>query len=811
MRISFNWLRKYIDLKDSPDKVAVALTSLGLEVESIEYLGKQYDGFFIGEVIEVQKHPNADRLSVCNVRIKAEGDPLQIVCGAPNVAKGQKVIVGTAGAIVPRNQHDPKAQPLKLSKTKIRNVESNGMICSEYELGLGEDKDGIKVLPNDSAVGLSLADYLGLDDIAMEIGITPNRPDCLSHIGIARDLSAYYNIGIRLPEANLKENKNVQVQSLASVTVENTNACPRYSARIVKNVTVRESPEWLKKVLTAAGLRPINNIVDITNFVMLEYGQPLHAFDYDRIARHQIIVKNSAPKEKFITLDGRTHELTGNELMICDGERPVAIAGVMGGMNSEISPATTTVLLESAYFDPVSVRRTAKKLAISSDASYRFERGTDPNISVTASERAAVLIAEVAGGDIVSGVIDVYPNPIDEKEIVLRPERVNTILGTSLSGNRMRELLERIGITLSESATGHFLCNVPTYRPDIEQEIDLIEEIARLYGYDNIPNVSSGEVVFSEASSVERMNSEIAGWLQANGFNEIVTNSLIDASSASAFSSETIKVRNPLSVELEVLRPHLLPTFLQAVAFNYNHGASQIRFFEIGSTFESTNDTKKKMYVDGIREYRKIGIVISGYAGEVAWYEKQREFDIFDLKGIVQSLLSSIGLDNIHLIYYDASSSLTEQTIGIEINGTYAGFLGRCPEKIRRKYKIEREVFMAELDIDVLAVHREKKKFTEFSKFPTVVRDVAFIVKKDLRISAIEETIRKSGGALVTKVTLFDIFEGKSIGEGNKSVAFSLCVNSFEKTLTDSEIDEIVTRIVTAMSSTHGATLRSIQ
>ena len=811
MRISFNWLRKYIDLKDSPENVAVALTSLGLEVESIEYLGKQYDGFYIGEVVDVHKHPNADRLSVCNVRLEPDGEPIQIVCGAPNVAKGQKVIVGTPGAIVSRNQHDPKAQPLKLSKTKIRNVESNGMICSEYELGIGEDKDGIKVLPDRSTVGLPLAEYLGLDDVAMEIGITPNRPDCLSHIGIARDLSAYFNVGIRFPDGELKENKQDQIQSLASVIVENTSACPRYSARMIKNISVSESPEWLKKALTAAGQRPINNIVDITNFVMLEYGQPLHAFDFDRIARHQIIVKNSVPKEKFVTLDGRTHELTGNELMICDGERSVAIAGVMGGMNSEIDQSTKTVLLESAYFDPVSVRRTAKKLGISSDASYRFERGTDPNIVVTASQRAAQLIAELAGGDIVSGVIDIYPKPIDENEISLRPKRVNDILGTSVSDIRMRELLELIGVTVTKSGTEFFVCKVPTYRPDIVQEIDLIEEIARLYGYDNIPNISSGEVVFSESSAVERLNGEIAGWLQANGFNEIVTNSLIDASSASIFSSDTIKVRNPLSVDLEVLRPHLLPTFLQAVAFNFNHGASQIRFFEIGSTFESTNDSRKKTYIDGIQEFRKMGIVISGFANELAWHEKQREFDIFDLKGTVQSLLGSIGLDNIHLIYYDASSSLTEQTIGIEINGTYAGFLGRCPEKIRRKYKIEREVFIAELDIDLLAVHQGKKKFSEFSKFPTVVRDVAFIVKKDLHISDIEETIRKAGGALVTKVTLFDIFEGKSIGEGKKSVAFSLCVNSFEKTLTDSEIDDIVTRIVTAMSAAHGATLRSIQ
>lgn len=811
MRISFNWLRKYIDLKDSPEKIAAALTSLGLEVESIEYLGKQYDGFVIGEVSEVQKHPNADRLSVCMVKLQASGEPVQIVCGAPNVAQGQKVIVGKPGAVVPRNQHDPTAGPFALTKAKIRNVESNGMICSEYELGMGEDKNGIKVLPDSAEVGMPLAEYLGVNDVAMEIGITPNRPDCLSHIGIARDLAAYYATALRSPDISLTENSKEKIHTLASVTVENTDACPRYSARMIQNITVKESPEWLKLSLKSAGLRPVNNVVDVTNFVMMEYGQPLHAFDYDRIARHRIIVKNAEPKSKFVTLDGRTHELTGNELMICDGEKAVAIAGVMGGMNSEIDSSTKNVLLESAYFDPVSVRRTAKKLGIASDASYRFERGTDPNIVDTASRRAAALIAELCGGEIVSGVIDAYPKPFEPKTISLRPERVNSILGTALTEKRMTELLERIGVASKQLPNGPFACTIPTFRPDIEQEIDLIEEIARLFGYDNIPNVSSGEVVFSETSDIERMNNDVSAWLQSNGFNEIVTNSLMDAAGAALFSPSIITVQNPLSADLEVLRPHLLPTFLNTIAFNYNHGASSMRFFEIGSTFESANDRTKKTYVDGIREFRKIGIAVSGYANGISWYEKQREFDIFDLKGIVLSLLKGIGLDNIHLIYYDASSSLTEQTIGIEIHGTYAGFLGRCSEKIRKKYKIENDVFFAELDGDVLAVHREKKKFVAFSKFPTVVRDVAFIVKKDLRISDIEETIRKSGGVLVTSVTLFDIFEGKAVGEGNKSVAFSLCVNSNEKTLTDEEIDGIIVRIVNEMSAAHGATLRTIQ
>jgi phenylalanyl-tRNA synthetase beta chain len=811
MRISFNWLQNYIDIKDSPDKIANVLTGLGLEVESVEYLGRQFDGFVIGEVVEVRKHPNADRLSVCDVVLEHGKEPLQIVCGAPNVAKGQKVIVGTPGAVVPKNQHDPEAKPLQLKKTKIRDVESSGMICSEYELGLGKDKSGIKVLDDASQIGISLSDYLGLNDIAMEIGITPNRPDCLCHIGIARDLAAVFNTEVKYPPVTVKESEKENVHTLASVTVENTTACPRYSARIIKNITVKESPEWLKKFLTAAGHRPVNNIVDVTNFVMLEYGQPLHAFDYDLLSARRIVVKNSSPKEKFTTLDGKTHELSGTELMICDGERSVAIAGVMGGVNSEISNNTATVLLECAYFEPAGVRRTAKRLGISTEASYRFERGTDPNIVDTASRRAASLIADLSGGEVVTGVLDVYPDPIQEKNITLRVGRVNDVLGTAVPALRVCALLESIGITVKDSGNDSFSCRVPTFRPDIEQEIDLIEEVARLYGYDNIPNVSSGEVIFTESSVVERLNTDIAMWLQSNGFQEIVTNSLIDKATTSLFSNETISVRNPLSVELEVLRPHLVPTFLQTVAFNFNHGASGARFFEIGSTFERTKDPSVKTYVDGIREFHKLGLVLSGFVNDVVWYEKQREFDIFDMKGIVLSLMSGIGLDNIHLIYYDASSSLTEQTIGIEINGSYAGFLGRCSGNMLKKFRIEKNVFVAELDINVLAESKSKKQFTEFSKFPTVVRDVAFVVERDLRIGEIEATIRNAGGSLVTKVTLFDVFEGKSFGEGKKSVAFSLCVNSFEKTLTDTEIDGIVTKIVKAMSAAHGATLRSIE
>jgi len=808
MRISFKWLQNYIELKHPPEEIAQILTRIGLEVESIEYLGRKYDGFVVGEVLSVQKHPNADRLTVCKVRISKDGEPQQVVCGAPNVAAGQKVVVGLPGAVVPKNQHDPNGNPFTLTKAKIRGIESSGMICSEYELGIGDDKEGIAVLDAATEVGIPLAQYLKLDDVVFEIGVTPNRPDCLSHIGIARDLAAVYGTAVKFPTIVLREKNGTDIKKVAAVEVENTEDCPRYVARLIQQVTVKESPEWLKQYLTSAGLRPINNIVDVTNFVMLEYGQPLHAFDYDRLSQHKIVVKNATPNEKFTTLDGKEHELNGTELMICDGERSVAIGGVMGGMNSEISNSTKNVLLEAAYFSPVSIRRTAKRLGISTDASYRFERGTDPNIVDEASKRAASLIAELSGGEIILGCIDIYPKLIEPKKITLRLQRVSHILGAEISIDKIQALLNAIGIT-TQLHDNTFICTVPTYRPDIEQEIDLLEEIARLHGYDNIPNQTTGEVVFSEPSKRERRIEEIRSWCESIGLHEVVTNSLMDASTAHMYSTSLIKVKNPLSVELEVMRPMLMPTMLEAVAYNYNHGASSIRFYEIGSAFVS-QESSKNTYIKGISEYSKLGITLSGIAQPAAWYQKERYFDIFDLKGLVQSLLQKLGLDNIHLIYYDASSSLTERTIGIEINGTYAGFLGECSEKILREKKIEAKVFYAELDIDVLLSVEKRAVFREYSKFPTVKRDIAFIVDKKIPVGDIESTIRKAGTSLVTSVTLFDIFEGASIGEGKKSIAFSVTINSLEKTLTDAEIDTVVEAIISSVTSTHGATHRSI-
>jgi phenylalanyl-tRNA synthetase beta chain len=811
MRISYKWLQQYIDLNASIDEVAQKLTELGLEVEAVDVQGKNLDGFVVGEVLSVDKHPKADRLQVCTVLVAKNESPLQVVCGAPNVAIGQKVIVGLSGATVPHNQHDPGGKPFVLSKATIRGVESNGMICSAKELGIGQDGSGIMVLDNNASVGTRAAEYFGMTDTAMEIGITPNRPDCLSHIGIARDLAAVYGLPLKQPVTALTENPSLTVSSLTSVRVDNPVDCPRYTARVIRNITVKESPSWLKQLLTTAGLRPINNVVDITNYVMLEYGQPLHAFDFDNLEGRRIVVKNAAQGEKFKTLDGKEHTLVGDELMICDDTRSIAIGGVMGGLNSEISQSTTTVLLESAYFSPTSVRRTAKRLGISTDASYRFERGIDPNSTLNASERAAALISKLAGGEVAGGAIDIYPSKILEKEITVRCSRVNDLLGTELAHDKIQKLLSSIGINTSQGPLdGSLQCVIPTFRPDIEQEIDLVEEVARLYGYDNIVNRTSGEVMFSKPDAAESRVSGIRRWLESNSFNEVLTNSLLDSATATMFSDRIVSVKNPLSSELESLRPSMLSTMLQTVAHNYNHGAERLRIFEIGSTFAVTEDMSGNRPVPGYAERNNLGICLSGNADELSWHKKQRKVDIFDLKGAVLSLLRAVGLDNSDLIYYNAPSSLTEMTLGIEINGTYVGFLGRCRQDLLKQYKIDQDVYFAELDIDALVRFDTAKQFKEYSRFPTVKRDIAFVLKKEIAVGEIEKEIRRSGGAIVNSVTLFDLFEGASLGEHNKSVAFSLSLNSSEKTLTDAEIEAVMNSVIGSVTKKFEATLRSL-
>ena len=814
MRISFQWLSKYVKLKISPNELAEKLTSVGLEVEGIERLGGQFDNFVVGEIVSVRKHTNADKLSVCRVNIGMKNetsveDVLKIVCGAPNVAAGQKVAVGLVGAVVPKNQHDPAGKPFTLSNVKIRGEESFGMICSEYELGIGEDAKGILVLDPSAKVGVPLAKHFGLDDVVFEIGITPNRPDCLSHIGIAREAAAVLKRKVDLPRTRIRENKE-HIAKEFSVEVHTPEGCPRYSARLVSDIVVAPSPQWLQTSLRSVGLRPINNVVDITNFVMYEFGQPLHAFDGDLIHKKKIIVRNASEGDKFVTLDGIERSLTSSTLMIWDADRPIAIAGVMGGMNSEISGTTTSVFIESAFFNPSSVRKTAKRLGILSDAAFRFERGTDPNKTVDAVDRAASMLAEIAGGQVHRGVIDVYPRKIKERLIRVRTERVNKLLGTDISSAAMKKMLAPIGITMRPKPKGMMLCTVPTFRPDIEQEIDIVEEIARLHGYTKIEDKMVSNIDFSHRSSHADGSGKLRNALCGLGFNEVVTNSLLDESLVKPFSPNVVKIKNPISKDLSALRPSTVFSMLQAVFHNTNYGNSDLKLFEIGRTYEKVRQEDPEVFIHGYKEHRVISVCLTGKKDAVSWDSSSRFVDIYDLKGVVQVLLDKILLDKFQFIYYDSHSALTEETIVVEKDGTYVGFLGKVKADLLKKFSVESDVYVSELSVSELV--QDQKKFRTYvppTKFPSVRRDLAFIVARDVLFEAIERQVMMDGGHLLKDVTLFDIFEGKPLPEGKKSFAISVELNSAEKTLTEEEATTVIDRVVKGVSEAFNAELRS--
>lgn len=811
MRISLQWLRTYVEPDATPEEIARRLTSAGLEVESIEHLGRQFDKFVVGAVDSVIKHPKADKLSLCDVRI-SETETIRIVCGAPNVRAGQKVPVALVGALIPSNMHDPEGKPFVIGAAKIRGEQSHGMICAESELGLSDNASGIMVLVADARVGQGLAEYLGIDDVAFEIGVTPNRPDCLGHIGIAREVAAAFDCSLTLPVSVIAEKMDDPVSAAATVRIENGVDCPRYAARVIRNVSNGPSPAWMQARLGVAGIRPINAIVDVTNFVMLEYNQPLHAFDYDRLAHHTIIVKSAAQNGKFVTLDKKERTLPDNALMICDAERAVAVAGVMGGENSEISNTTTSVLLESAYFNPVSIRKTSKYLGLSTDASYRFERGIDPSATVDALNRAASLIADIAGGTICAGAIDVYPMPIEQRVVHVRYERVNNILGTHIATEDMSRYVASVGIGVAESGTREIVCTIPTFRPDIEQEIDIVEEIARLHGFSNIDDTMVSEINFSNKRVSTSVADLVRVWLADNGFNEIVSNSLLDEAMASMFSDALVRLMNPISREQSVMRPNLLVSLLQTVIHNINYGTDSLRVFEVGRGFTLAAPGDVAGPIAGFCEKELIGICLTGNIAPQCWTTPERAVDIFDMKGIVSSLLHKISIDKQSFISYDAQDGLTEQRIAVEINGVYAGYLGRVHSDICKKLKIDKSVFVAELSLKELeSGTRTFRQYIPVLKYPIVARDCAFIVERDVPSAVIEKTIRSSAGRLLRSVELFDVFEGASVGDGKRSVAYALRFASTERTLTDVEIEHEMKSIIGAVIKNHRAVLRAVE
>ncbi len=799
MKISLNWLRDFVDFELSAEELAHGLTMLGLEVEGIEYPGRDLDKVVVGRLLSVEPHPDADRLSYCAVDTGAE--KLDIVCGAKNISVGDMVPVALVGAKLPNG--------LKIKQSKIRGLVSNGMLCSAKELELDEDADGIYLLPGAAPLGAKLSEYLHLEDVVLDIGLTPNRGDCLSILGIAREVAALCRTTLKMPEIDFSEGGQ-EVGASARVEIEAPELCPRYAARVIKGVTIRESPLWLRARLRAVGLRPINNVVDVTNYVLWELGHPLHAFDYDQLAGHKIVVKRARDQEKFTTLDGVERELDPDDLVICDGEKAVALAGVMGGENSEVSEKTANILLESAFFKPQSVHRTSKKLGLESEASHRFARGADIEGLIIALERAAQLISQLAGGEIARGRLDVYPGKSEPLIVTLRPTRVNKILGAAIEKSAIEGFLRQLSFRI-EPDGDNFRVRIPAHRHDLTREIDLIEEIARLYGYDNIPSELMGNQVLTNENRAYKTKRRLKDIVLHFGLDEIVTYSFIDPDSvtklnlpANHVTRKMVQLANPLTEKQAVLRTSLVPGILATLCHNEFQQNRQGKIFELGKVFRPRGNGKlpsEPVFLAG---------ALSGKREVDASYSDSGKVDFFDLKAIIITLADSLdipapdfsvaGVDS----YYHPGMSAV-----VLVEGKKVGQLGALHPVVQENFQLTEDVYLFELNLDLLlGCSAAPKKYRSFARYPAVNRDLALVVAEEKSVGEITDIVWQSGGKHLEKVELFDVYRGQPIPQGHKSLAFSFSFRSREGTLTDLEVNDRYQRIVEKLTKLTGAEVR---
>ncbi len=802
MYLSINWLKELVDFDYNIKELDNVLTMMGIEVEEIIDFSKKYENFITAKVLEAEKHPDADKLTICKVDTGTE--QLSVICGAPNVAKGQSVILGLPGAIVPSNN-------LKLEKRKVRGVNSEGMICSQAELEVGTDASGIWVLPAEIKPGIPLSDYLKLNDIILNLSLTPNKSDCNSHLGIAREISAVTGNPVKIKKVNIKETDN-DINNSIKVIIEDAEKCPRYSCRIIRDVKVQESPDWLKSKLTMLGLRPRNVVVDVTNYVLMELGQPLHAFDLNKITGNKIICKTAKNGEKFITLDSKGRILDDEMLMICDAEKSIAIGGVMGGENSEIDDNTTDVLLESAFFNPSSIRRTAKKLQIQSDASYRFERGVDINNIIFALNRAAQMIADLSGGMIDKGYIDVYPQPKEQLQLKLRFQRAKDIIGQNISNEKIIDILQRLNFEIITADDNECLVKVPFYRVDVSLEIDLIEEIARLYNYDNIePNfsvsVSLDTSAIPEKLAVPKLRSKISNYFVNRGFNEIITQNMLDPTNAKIFEDDLIEISNPLGEELSIMRPSIVPAMLKTIEKNLRLSSQSLKFFEIGKTFHKLN--LPKSFIENIFEKQELIVAIAGQNAPLQWGLNFRDFDFYDIKGICQEFFDFFGYNYKFIENKNPQPIFNSNSLTISINNQNIGSFGEVSEKLLKKFDVSKKVFILNIDLSMLYdIEPEDKKYQKVSPYPSVNWDLAFLVDKNLPSKNIYNEILQNGGKYLKSLEIFDVFEGKSLDENIKSIAFNLNFSSMEKTLSDDEIEPVINKIISKVEQKFNAKLR---
>ncbi len=802
MLVSLKWLKDYIDLETAPEELADRLTMAGLEVDEIQTLAPKFSGVVVAKILSVRPHPNADKLSLCDVTDGAQTYP--IVCGAKNIHAGDIVALAKTGAVIPGGY--------TIKSTTLRGEKSEGMLCSEAELEIGDDASGILQMPADMALGRPLQEALDLGDTVLDIGITPNRSDCLSMIGIAREAAALTGKKMKMPDVKVRESAQ-DVSLLSSVTIEDADLCPRYTARLIQNVTIGGTPVWMKTRLEAAGLRAINNVVDVTNFVMLEMGQPLHAFDFRFLEEGRIVVRKSKPGEEFISLDEKSRLLPENTLLICDGKKPVAIAGIMGGLNSEVKEDTRTILLESAYFNPASIRRSSRRLGMPTDAAFRFERGIDPEGVVRALDRAAQLIAELSGGEVCRNYLDEYPAKIKAVEnIPLRMDRVRQVIGARVPAREAVRILKSIGMALRREGKGAYRVTPPSFRVDIEREIDLIEEIARLYGYDRVPSTLPS-VSVSEAETVPRLALEerIRQLMTGAGYSEIINYSFSSPDSAEALGLSPederrrfVVIKNPLTEDQSIMRTTLAYGLLETLKKNLHNASFNLKLFEIGRTFFKRHDGELP------EEKNILAALAAGKAADDLWGSKV-SVDFYDLKGSLENIFQDLKLDSCRCRTETSEPFLHPgQSCGVYIGDVRVGFLGKAHPEVLKKMDIRSDAYLFEINLDLLGKQTGRRiRYRELSKFPAVQRDVAFVVPESMESEKMLEIVLSQHEDLLENVSIFDIYSGKGLEERTKSLGLRFSYRALDRTLTDAEINSIHNRIVQNTVQQTGAKIRA--
>ena len=821
MNISYNWLKRYLDIDLPAEEVAGILTDIGLEVEGLEKIetvkgGLQ--GVVVAEVKTCVEHPDSDHLHVTTVDV-GTGEALQIVCGAPNCRAGLKVLCATVGSVLYPNGGD---EAFKIKRSKIRGVESLGMLCAEDELGIGTSHDGIMELPAEAPVGMPAKEYLKVeDDWLIAIGLTPNRVDAASHIGVARDLAAYFRsrgkeVTVQWPDVSAfaVENRELEI----GIRVENAEACPRYAGVSVKGCKVGPSPEWMQNCLRAAGINPKNNLVDITNFVLFELGQPLHAFDAAKIEGRQIVVRTCAEGTPFVTLDGVERKLTERDLVICSAERPMALAGVYGGLDSGISDTTTDVFIESAYFNPVWIRKTAKRFGLNTDASFRFERGIDPNLQIYAAKRAALLLKELAGGTIASDLTDVCPEPAKDFVFEIAFSRINALAGKEIPEATVRTILDALEVKIVAEEAGVLTVAVPPYRVDVQREADLIEDILRIYGFNNIEIPTRVHASLSYAPKPDRnaLMNTAADFLTANGFSEIMSNSLTKGSYyeglAACPAERCVRILNPLSADLNVMRQTLLFNMLEAVALNANRRNGDLKLYEFGNCYfyDADKRTDEQPLAAYSEQYR-LAIAVTGTAVPASWNAQPAAASFFTLRAVAEKLLRRFGIDIYTLAAAELQSDLFSEGLSFALNGKELFQIGAVHPKIRRQLDVKQEVFFLEMNFDALVKSTKKLKIAaeELSKFPEVKRDLALLVDRGVTFAALREAAFGAERKLLKSVSLFDVYEGDKLPAGKKSYALSFVLEDKSRTLDDKTIERVMGNIARQLEQKCGATVRA--